>query len=105
MKLLSVIAIMLAVFVSGCSWVKVTASGEKVAISDRAPTRDCSKLQTLHVSVRDHLVGSLSRSDKKVARELRNLARNEAAADGGNFIVPVSQVKDGRQSFDVYRCL
>lgn len=104
MKLLPVLSLLFVVAASGCTWVKVSDTGEGVAISKNAPVEDCEKLKTLHVQVKDNLVGSVDRSSKKVAKELQTLARNEAALDGGNFIVPVSAPASGRQSFDVYRC-
>ena len=104
MKLLYALPLIFAVSAAGCTWVKVSEGGEGVAVSKRAPVQDCDKLKTLHVQVKDNLVGSVDRSAKKVARELKTLARNEAALEGGNYIVPVTAPKDGRQSFDVYRC-
>lgn len=104
MKLLYALPLIFAVSVTGCTWVKVSEGGEGVAVSKRAPVQDCEKMKTLHVQVKDNLVGSVDRSSEKVAKELKTLARNEAALEGGNFIVPVSAAKDGRQSFELYRC-
>ncbi|ACE85088.1 DUF4156 domain-containing protein [Cellvibrio japonicus] len=104
MKCFAVFVIALACLSSGCSWVKVSEQGSSVAVANLANVRDCKKLSTVTVRVKDNFVGSMKRDPNKVAQELTNLARNEAAAEGGNTIVPVSQVADGRQSFDVYNC-
>ena len=104
MKFLSFLLIALVTLTSGCYLVKVTEDGGSVAVANIANVRDCKKLSTVNVKVKDNFVGSMKRDPNKIAQELTNMARNEAAAGGGNTIVPVSVVKDGRQSFDVYSC-
>lgn len=89
---------------SACSWVKVSEQGASVAVANAANVRACEKVRTVNVKVKDNFVGSMKRSPEKVATELTNLARNEATQFGGDTIVPVTLVQDGRQSFDVYRC-
>ena len=89
---------------SACSWVKVSEQGASVAVSNAANVRNCEKVRTVNVKVKDNFVGSMKRSPEKVATELTNLARNEATQFGGDTIVPASLVQDGRQSFDVYKC-
>lgn len=103
-KSLSVLVISVAALSSGCSWVKVSPEGSSVAVANMANVRDCKKLGTANVRVKDNFVGSMKRDPSKVAQELTNLARNEAAVAGANTIVPVSQVQDGRQSFDMFYC-
>lgn len=89
---------------SACSWVKVSEQGASVAVANAANVRNCDKVRTVNVKVKDNFVGSMKRSPEKVATELTNMARNEATQFGGDTIVPVSLVQDGRQSFDVYKC-
>jgi hypothetical protein len=89
---------------SACSWVKVSEQGASVAVANAANVRNCEKVRTVNVKVKDNFVGSMKRSPEKVATELTNLARNEATQFGGDTIVPASLVQDGRQSFDVYKC-
>lgn len=89
---------------SACSWVKVSEQGASVAVANAANVRNCEKVRTVNVKVKDNFVGSMKRSPEKVATELTNLARNEATQFGGDTIVTASLVQDGRQSFDVYKC-
>jgi hypothetical protein len=101
------IPLLLAAIVSlttACSWVKVSEQGSNVAVANAANVRSCDKVRSVNVKVKDNFVGSMKRSPEKVATELTNLARNEATQFGGDTIVPVSLVQDGRQSFDVYKC-
>jgi hypothetical protein len=104
MKFLSFLLVALVTLTSGCAWVKVSEDGSSVAVANIANVRDCKKLSTVNVKVKDNFVGSMKRDPNKIAQELTNMARNEAAAGGGDTIVPVSVVKEGRQSFDVYNC-
>ncbi len=84
-----------------CSWVKLTAEGENVAILTSAEVANCTRTGTTTVEVLDRAL--LERNDEKVARELRILARNRAA-DRGDAIVPSTPVVDGEQTFIIYRC-
>lgn len=104
MKFLSFLIVALLALTTGCSWVKVSEDGSSVAVANIANVRDCKKISTVSVKVKDNFVGSMKRDPNKIGQELTNMARNEAAASGGNTIVPVSAPKEGRQSFDVYTC-
>lgn len=103
-KLTSVVAIALVSLTSACTWVKVSDQGASVAVANAANVRNCEKVRTVNVRVKDNFVGSMKRNPEKVSKELTNMARNEAVQFGGDTIVPASLAQDGRQSFDVYKC-
>lgn len=104
MKKTSLLLAAIVSLTTACSWVKVSDDGASVAVANAANVRSCEKVRTVNVKVKDNYVGSMKRDPNKVATELTNLARNEATQFEGDTIVPVSQVNDGRQSFDVYKC-
>ncbi len=103
-KLSTVLAITLVSLTSACTWVKVNEQGSNVAVANAANVRSCEKVRTVNVKVKDNFVGSMKRDPNKVATELTNMARNEASQFGGDTVVPVTLVQDGRQSFDVFKC-
>jgi len=103
MKKLAVI-FTLGLALGGCSFVKVTEQGSSVAVSNASAVQGCTKVSVLTVKTRDNYVGSMKRNPETLAKELTNLARNDAMDAGGDTIVPIGQPMDGRQSFDVYRC-
>lgn len=103
MKKLSLIVIALAAISSSCTWVKVSEIGSSVAVANKANVRGCKNLSEVTVSVTSK-VGFYKRDADKVATELTNLARNEAAGLGGDTIVPSSTIENGKQSFNVYKC-
>jgi hypothetical protein len=68
-----------------------------------APAR-CEKLGSTR-SLTKSDIASIDRNRKKVAGELETLARNAAAAMGGDAIAAESEVSDrGEQTFGIYRC-
>lgn len=88
---------------TACTWVKVNEGGSKVAVTSIDHVSNCEKVRNVNVKVKSNL-GPVDRSSEKVATELATLARNEAVNFGGDTIVPTSEVKQGRQSFAVYKC-
>ena len=99
------VVIMCAITAStlGCTWVPLTEEGRNVRILQASAAADCQKISTVSSKTADRVV-IFARSDRKVREELESLARNEAADGGGNAIVPIGAMVNGRQSFDVYRC-
>ena len=92
----------MATALAGCStFVKLTPAGENVAVLQATDVANCQHTGTTTVSVVNKVV--VNRSPQKVATELRNLARNRAA-DRGDTIVPSSDIRNGEQSFNIYRC-
>lgn len=102
MKKLSLVLLAVA-SLSACTWVKPTEQAKNVAVANASNVRGCTVLREVNVSVTSKL-GPIERNADKVATELATLARNEAVNFGGDTVVPISQVADGRQSFDVYKC-
>jgi hypothetical protein len=87
----------------GCTWVKLTDQGGTVTLVDNVAS-NCEKLGTT-TSIGKADVASIDRNEEKVATELATLARNHAAAMGGNTIVAQGSVTDqGQQTFAVYTC-
>ncbi len=104
MKKTALLLVAITSLTSACTWVKVSEQGSCVAVANAANVRSCDKVRTVNVKVKDNFVGSMKRDPNKVATELTNMARNEASQFGGDTVVPVTLVQDGRQSFDVYKC-
>ncbi|WP_292992727.1 DUF4156 domain-containing protein [Nitrosomonas sp.] len=88
---------------SACTWVKVTPNGESVRLVQSArAVEPCKRIGKVNTKVVSEVV--FNRDPEKVASELADLARNEAALMRGDTIVPASEIIDGRRSFDVYQC-
>jgi hypothetical protein len=91
------------VVAGGCSLVKLTAAGEGVRLAAPATVAACTGLGRITASV-VHQVGFLPRHPDAVQDNVDVTARNSAAGMGGDTIVPVAPLADGKQTFDVYRC-
>lgn len=98
-----VIAVCFGLIFSSCTWVKVTEKGESVRLVQSAKAVEpCKKIGKVNTKVVSEVM--FNRDAEKIASELADLARNEAALMGGDTIVPISEINDGRRSFDVYQC-
>ena len=98
-----VVVVCVGFILSSCTWVRVTSQGEGVRLVQSAKAvESCKKIGKVNTKVVSEVV--FNRDAEKVAGELADLARNEAATLGGDTIVPTSEIIDGRRSFDVYQC-
>jgi hypothetical protein len=98
-----ILIIVCSVVLSSCTWVKVTSKGEGVRLVQSVKAAEsCKKLGTVNTKVVSQII--FHRDADKVSGELADLARNEASMMGGDTIVPVSEIVDGRRSFGVYQC-
>ncbi len=88
---------------SACTWVDLNTSGERVSVVTAELAQMCRPVGKAHAQVMDTAAG-FKRSAEKVAKELETIARNTAADLGGNAIVPVSPVVDGKRDYDVFQC-
>ena len=104
MKTFLVIMVVNFFLLAGCTWVHVSPPGEMVRVLSAAEVAGCEKVGVTTVSLLAEVVG-VKRSQRKVATELETLGRNSGAEMGGDTIVPVSDIINGEQTFDVYRCL
>lgn len=95
----------IGVALQACTWVDLTPEGGKTRVLSAAEVTHCTKVGTTTVSTTAEVAG-VDRAPEYVQEELEALARNSAAADlRGNTVVPVSKPKDGKQTFEVYRCI
>src|SRR3569623_222742 len=92
------------VMVGGCSWVKLTSGGEKIRVLTPAEVGTCQHIGDTSASSLAN-VGVINRNEEKVQKELLALARNGAADMGGDTVVPIGEVVDGKQRFAVYKCV
>lgn len=99
------VSTMVLLGVAGCSWVSTTRQGENVRVVSVSEAQGCKNLGQTKVSLRDYIVEGFKRDERKVARELTVLGRNSAAEMGGDTISPASEIVNGSQSFDVYKCM
>ena len=94
---------MMLLLTSACTWVELTAEGEKVRLLTLDEVEPCRQLGKTTASVTDTVVG-VRRHDAKIQEELSIIARNAAVNLDGDTIVPLGEAKDGQQVFNVYRC-
>jgi len=98
------VLVVASIAVGGCTWVKLSPGGEKVRVLSSAEVASCTLVGDTNVSLLAR-VGAVNRNEEKVQRELDALARNSAADMGGDTVVPVSEINDGKQRYSVYKCV
>jgi hypothetical protein len=103
MRVLQLTLIGAVATMSACTWVPLTPEGEQVTVVTAAHVTTCERVGKTNAKTTDR-VGAVARSVDKVKEEVTALARNEAAKMGGDSVVPVGEIEDGRQVFEVYRC-
>lgn len=85
----------------GCSQPKLTPAGQKVRlVTDESVVQDCKKIVIVVVSAQ-------STSKEKEAELRLVIARNRAAENGGNAILPVGGLVSNdvdKQEYGVYVC-
>lgn len=99
------VLILLAVLpIAACSWgIKLDSAGSKMRVAWNDDVSRCRDLGKITVSVLNR-VGPLDRSKIKVNDELEIMARNEAAGMGADTVKPLSDVRNGEQSWGAYSC-
>lgn len=103
-KHLLVTLTMSSLFIAGCATVKLSEGGEKVRILTPDEVATCKKLGRSNTSVTAKVL-EIDRSIEAVAKELASIGRNSAATMGGDTIVPLTIIEEGKQSFVVYKCV
>ncbi|HSN17836.1 MAG TPA: hypothetical protein VLV87_06460 [Gammaproteobacteria bacterium] len=94
------------VLIAGCTW--VTQSPE--ALQSDVQTLDtkdalvrCEKIAANELKVA-YKLGSLQRMPDDVEHDLRTMAINQAATVGADAVAPLTDVKDGVQTWGLFNC-
>jgi hypothetical protein len=86
-----------------CTWVKPSVQSHQVVLATQAQIVNCVK-KGITTSKTLSKITLIPRSNDKVYSELVMLAKNEAVILGGDTVVPEGIMKEGSQTFGVYRC-
>ena len=93
----------LTILMSACATIKLTDEGEKVRVLEPNEVNSCRELGKTNTSVTATIV--VDRPIEAITKELRIIGRNAAAGMGGDTIVPLTVIDQGKQSFVVYKCI
>ncbi len=91
-------------FQFACTWAPLSQLGEKVRVLEPYEINSCVKKGKATVSVRDKIAG-IERNKKTMQKELERLARNAAPDLNGDTVVAASPIKNGQQTFFIYKCV
>ena len=99
-----ILAVAMTAVLGGCSFVTVDPGAEDVLVLEANRTKDCERLGQTRVSVATK-IGFIKRGKPAISDNLETLARNSAAAMGGDTITAETEVSDGKQTFGIFECV
>jgi hypothetical protein len=101
-----IVLLCLSLLMISCSWVELTDEGKAIRIVKQEDVVNCEKVGKVFAQLKDQIAG-FDRNADTIKREIETLARNTAAASdlGGDTIVPVTSIKKGTQTYEVYKCM
>jgi len=88
-------------YLSACSFVELQPGAQTIIFAN--PSDGCKTLETFQAEVKTRTLW-MERDPKVIAEELQIQAQNKAFKQYANAIWPISEVKDGKQSFVIMRC-
>lgn len=89
--------------VSACTWVEPTIGSRSVSVVKPEHVSTCEQIGQTNTRTAAK-IGFIRRNAATVAKELQTLARNDAAAMGGDTVVAQGSSYEGSQRFLIYRC-
>jgi hypothetical protein len=90
--------------IAGCGVPKLNDESEKVRVLSPDEVTSCRELGKSSASVLSKVAG-IPRPESAIEEELETMGRNAAADMGGDTIVPLTVIEDGKRSFQIYKCV
>ena len=88
---------------TACTWVTLDQQAVAVRLVPAGSVTNCKRIGST-TSRTKATIGPFQRGRRKVQTELLTLARNSAASMGGNTLTENGPMKNGEQTFTVYKC-
>ena len=92
----------LLLVIVGCASTDLTLQGSKVNVGEESDLKQCQMLGSTRLSLSPNHVRFMG--EERMQKQLTIEARNFAARIGGNMILPVKPIEEGKQSFKIYNC-
>lgn len=90
-------------FVTACSFVSLDPQARDINVVENANSlKNCKSLGNTTVTLWSK--AETFQSQTTVDGQLDTLARNQAAAIGGNTVTPHSAISNGQRTYSVYNC-
>ena len=97
------VVVVVALLAAACTWVEPTIGSRSVSVVKPEHVSTCEQIGKTNTRTAAK-IGFIRRSASTVAKELQTLARNDAAAMGGDTVVAQGAPYEGSQRFLIYRC-
>ena len=96
------ILLLIPLFVVAACGAELTIQGSQVRLGTESELKQCQILGSTRFSLSATRVKLMQEEDMK--DRLAVEARNFAARIGGNMVLPVGAIEEGKQSFKIYNC-
>lgn len=103
-KISKVFITILSLLLSSCATIQLSEGGNKVRVLTPDQISSCRELGKTNTSITDKILG-VNRPMEALEKELQIIGRNSADNMGGDTIVPLTIIEQGRQTFVVYKCI
>ena len=91
----------LCIILSACSFVELKHGAENIIFAQKGDGCELVKSLTAEVKISTLFI---DRRPEAIANELQILAQNEAYSVYANAIWPSSEIKEGKQTFEILKC-
>jgi hypothetical protein len=88
---------------AACSMIPAVPGAATVLVTEAGKVTQCEFLGSTTVSVL-HKIAGLERGVESVDEDLTKVAQNTAIESGGDTLVPLGPVSEGRRKFGIYKC-
>lgn len=101
--------VLLSTLISACSFIPAKPGADKIVLLPENFVGHCKLIGQTNAMVPTKF-GFIEHGDESIEKSLAAIARNDAAelkndkGEKGDTIVKASPIKDGRQSFKIYKC-
>jgi hypothetical protein len=92
-----------ALMLAACSFIPEKPGADKIVLLPDNFVGNCKHLGQTNAMVPTYF-GFIEHGSESIEKSLQAIARNDAVALGGDSIVKTSPIKEGRQTFKIYKC-
>jgi len=100
---LNMSVLLMVLLVSSCTWVKLSQEANNIELKNSGELAACQRVGVATAQTKSN-IWFYQRDQETVAEEALTLARNEAVKMGGNTLISMGELVNGRQQFAVYLC-
>lgn len=100
---LALLLLGLPLFATACTFVTLEPEGERVEVAAADQVEECERVGRTRVTTAER-VAFILRRDSAIEDDLDRLARNSGGDLGGDTVVRMTDIEEGRATYEVFDC-